>query len=54
MKVYGLDLSTHNGGLDFQAIKNAGNDFVILRAGYGSAMSQKIHDLKSIINRLKL
>lgn len=41
MKVYGLDLSTHNGGLDFQAIKNAGNDFVILRAGYGSAMTQK-------------
>lgn len=41
MKKYGLDLSTHNGGLDFQAIKNAGNDFVILRCGYGSASSQK-------------
>ena len=41
MKKYGLDLSEHNGGLDFQAIKNACNDFVILRCGYGSASSQK-------------
>ena len=41
MKKYGLDLSTHNGGLDFQAIKNAGNGFVILRCGYGSVSSQK-------------
>lgn len=41
MKKYGLDLSEHNGSLDFQAIKNAGNDFVILRCGYGSESSQK-------------
>lgn len=41
MKKYGLDLSTHNGGLDFQAIKNAGNEFVILRCGYGWGSSQK-------------
>lgn len=32
---YGLDLSEHNGTLDFNAIKKAGNEFVILRAGYG-------------------
>jgi GH25 family lysozyme M1 (1,4-beta-N-acetylmuramidase) len=41
MKKYGLDLSEHNGSLDFQAIKNAGNDFVILRCGYGSESTQK-------------
>lgn len=32
---YGLDLSKHNGTVDFNAIRNAGNSFVILRAGYG-------------------
>lgn len=41
MSFYGLDLSVHNGNLDFNAIKEAGHDFVILRAGYGSAISQK-------------
>ena len=35
MKLFGLDLSKHNGNIDFQSIKNAGNSFVILRAGYG-------------------
>lgn len=39
--IYGLDLSKHNGTLDFAKIKNAGNDFVILRAGYGKEISQK-------------
>lgn len=33
--MYGLDLSKHNGSVDFNAIKNSGNDFVILRCGYG-------------------
>lgn len=37
MKEYGLDLSVHNGSLDFNAIKNAGHTFVILRAGYGTS-----------------
>lgn len=41
MSFYGLDLSVHNGNLDFNAIKAAGHDFVILRAGYGSVISQK-------------
>lgn len=34
MKEYGLDLSKHNGTLDFSEIKK-NHDFVILRAGYG-------------------
>lgn len=33
--MYGLDLSKHNGSVNFNAIKNTGNDFVILRCGYG-------------------
>lgn len=37
MKVYGVDLSYHNGNVDFEKIKAAGNDFVILRAGYGTS-----------------
>lgn len=41
MAFYGLDLSAHNGALDFDAIKHAGNEFVILRAGYGWGSDQK-------------
>ena len=41
MKEYGLDLSVHNGDLDFNAIKAAGNSFVILRAGYGTSAKDK-------------
>lgn len=39
--IYGLDISKHNGTLDFNAIKKAGNSFAILRAGYGKVASQK-------------
>ena len=41
MKEYGLDLSKHNGNVDFYSVKNNGNLFVILRAGYGKTVSQK-------------
>lgn len=38
----GLDLSYHNGTVDFAAIKSAGFDFVILRAGFwGSSKDPK-------------
>lgn len=37
MKEYGLDLSKHNGALDFSKIKKEGHAFVILRAGYGTS-----------------
>ena len=36
MAVKGVDLSEMNGAVDFQALKNAGVRFVILRCGYGS------------------
>lgn len=38
---YGIDLSVHNGAVDFEKLKAAGNSFVILRAGYGWDLSQK-------------
>ena len=37
----GIDVSYHNGSLDWNKIKSAGVDFAILRAGYGKLISQK-------------
>lgn len=32
----GIDVSKHNGVIDFEAVKAAGIDFVMIRAGYGA------------------
>ncbi|MCM1271093.1 MAG: D-Ala-D-Ala carboxypeptidase family metallohydrolase [Ruminococcus flavefaciens] len=37
----GIDVSVHNGDIDWQKVKNSGIQFAILRAGYGREMSQK-------------
>ncbi len=37
----GIDVSVHNGDIDWQKVKNAGIQFAILRAGYGREKSQK-------------
>ena len=37
----GIDVSVHNGDIDWQKVKNAGIQFAILRAGYGRELSQK-------------
>lgn len=37
----GIDVSIHNGSIDWQKVKNAGIQFAILRAGYGRELSQK-------------
>ncbi len=37
----GIDVSKHNGHIDWQKVKAAGVDFVIIRAGYGRELSQK-------------
>lgn len=37
----GIDVSVHNGDIDWQKVKNVGIDFAILRAGYGREFSQK-------------
>lgn len=36
----GVDISQHNGDVDFGRVKSAGIEFVILRAGYGNCISQ--------------
>lgn len=36
MAVKGVDISVHNGSVDFAALKTAGIGFVIIRCGYGS------------------
>lgn len=37
----GIDVSYHNGTIDFKKVKDAGIEFVIIRAGYGREISQK-------------
>ncbi len=37
----GIDVSVHNGKIDWQKVRAAGIDFAILRAGYGRLASQK-------------
>lgn len=38
----GIDVSKHNGTIDWQKAKNSGSvDFAVLRAGYGKLISQK-------------
>ena len=39
--IKGIDVSKWNGIIDFDAVKNVGIDFVIIRAGYGKEVSQK-------------
>ena len=37
----GIDVSVHNGNIDWNRVKNDGIGFAILRAGYGKQVSQK-------------
>ncbi len=37
----GIDVSSHNGTINFNKVKKAGIEFVIIRAGYGREISQK-------------
>ena len=37
----GIDVSVHNGNIDWSKVKNAGIQFAVLRAGYGKLTSQK-------------
>ena len=42
MVKYGIDVSRHNGAINWNSVKDSGKvDFVILRAGYGKLTSQK-------------
>ncbi len=40
-RMKGIDVSVHNGNIDWQKVKFSGIDFAILRAGYGREISQK-------------
>ena len=37
----GIDVSTHNGAINWQRVKEAGIEFALLRAGFGKFASQK-------------
>ena len=37
----GIDVSVHNGAIDWQKVKASGIDFAIIRAGYGKSIAQK-------------
>lgn len=41
MSISGIDVSQWQGDIDFEKVKAAGIDFVIIRAGYGRSISQK-------------
>lgn len=40
MEVKGIDVSKHQGEIDWQKVKDSGVEFAILRAGYGREISQ--------------
>ena len=37
----GIDVSRHNGAIDWKSVKDDGVEFAIIRAGYGKVISQK-------------
>lgn len=41
MSIYGIDVSQFNGEIDWQQVRSAGVEFVIVQAGYGSRLSNK-------------
>src|SRR5574344_2279160 len=41
MATKGIDISVWQGAIDFNAVRNSGVDFVIIRAGYGTSSKDK-------------
>ena len=41
MKIKGIDVSKHNGKIDFKKVKDSGIQFVIIRIGYGGSVPVK-------------
>ena len=41
MKIKGIDVSKHNGSIDFSKVKNDGVEFAIIRIGYGGSAPVK-------------
>ena len=40
LEVKGIDVSKHQGEIDWQKVKDSGVQFAVLRAGYGRELSQ--------------
>lgn len=57
MQKFGIDLSHHNAGINFNALKNSGVEFAILRAGYtgyGNGVSKaKDNQFENFYNQCK-
>ena len=49
----GIDVSVHNGNIDWNRVKNAGIQFAVLRAGYGKVASQKDRKFEENYNGAK-
>ena len=49
----GIDVSVHNGDIDWQKVKADGIEFAILRAGYGKLASQKDQKFEQIYKNAK-
>lgn len=52
--LYGIDVSEHNGNIDWETVKSRGNiDFAMIRAGYGqTAVDKKFHTNAVMCNTL--
>lgn len=52
VKILGIDVSRHNGDIDWVKVKNSGVKFVIIRAGYGSSTvdNKFINNIKGAIS----
>lgn len=54
MSKKGCDVSSHNGTINWGAVKSDGIEFAILRVGYGMYDYQKINNLKITMQVLRL
>ena len=52
--MYGIDVSHHNGAINWAAVKTSGVEFAILRAGYGMYDNQKRRTVPGISGRVNL
>lgn len=47
----GIDVSKHNGAIDWAKVKASGVEFAIIRAGYGKVIGQKdAHGIQSVLS----
>lgn len=47
---YGIDVSVHNGTIDWNKVAASGKEFVMIRAGYGNSITQKDKNFDANIN----